>query len=171
MKKTLIVNGSPRENGHCAKVIKYMEKHLETTVINCFDNILHCTGCDVCQNGKCILNDKMQQFYTLIENADNIIFVSPLYFSMLTGGLLTFASRWQYFYHNPCKKQKKGAVILLGGGSTRDTAKAYSTADIIMRYANIKEPLHLDFIGTDGKDPLDEQAFTKQLDKIIDFMQ
>ena len=109
----------------------------------------------------------MKDYYPLIEKAENIIFVSPLYFSMLTGGMLTFASRFQYFYHNPVKKDKNGAVILLGGGSTKDTSKAYSTAKIIMRYIGINSPECLDFIGTDTKKPLENSGFKEKLDEII----
>lgn len=166
--KTLIINGSPRTDGHCAAVTDYIKKNIPCDVINCCrEDIAHCTGCDACTDGSCVINDKMQEIYAKIKAADNIIFVSPLYFSMLTGALLTFASRFQYFYHNPIRNAKHGAVILLGGGSTRDTSKAFSTAKIIMRYIGIESPAEAAFIGTDSCSPLDDRDFTAQIDNII----
>ena len=167
--QTLIINGSPRENGNCAQVINYLKQNIggEISVCSCCaENIAHCTGCDRCKGGECIIKDDMQAYYRKIREPYNIIIVSPLYFSMLTGGLLTFASRWQYFYHNPVKGEKKGAVILLGGGSTKDITKAYSTAKIIMRYAAIKDPDCASFVGTDRENPLEDAEFTEKLNKL-----
>ena len=167
--QTLIINGSPRENGNCAQVINYLKQNIggEISVCSCCaENIAHCTGCDACKSGSCAIDDDMRQYYEKIRRADNIIFVSPLYFSMLTGGLLTFASRWQFFYHNPIKTSKRGAVILLGGGSTKDTSKAFSTAKIILRYAGIKDPDCAAFVGTDREAPLEDAEFTEKLNKL-----
>ena len=166
--KTLIINGSPRKDGHCADVIKYIADRLDCDIINCcFENIAHCTGCDACKTGACVINDDMQPLYEKIKAADNIFFVSPLYFSMLTGALLTFASRWQYFYHHPIQGEKQGAVIVLGGGSTKDTSKALSTAKIILRYAGIKDPYTAKFVGTDTALPLEDKKFTSAVDYIL----
>ncbi len=166
--KTLIINGSPRPDGHCAAVLDYIKKNIDCDVINCcFENIAHCTGCDGCADGCCVIDDKMRQFYKQIEAADNIIFISPLYFSMLTGALLTFASRFQYFYHNPVRGKKHGAVILIGGGSTKDTSKAFSTAKIIMRYTGIQDPEEIAFVGTDISAPLDDKDFKNDIDSVI----
>lgn len=40
----------------------------------------------------------MVLFYDDILNADNILIASPLYYSMLTGAVLNFVSRFQYFF-------------------------------------------------------------------------
>ena len=169
--KTLILNGSPRSDGNCAAVISYLKRNIcgEISVCACCaENISHCTGCDRCKGGECVIKDDMQVYYRKIREADNIIIVSPLYFSMLTGGLLTFASRWQYFYHNPVKGEKKGAVILLGGGSTKDTSKAFSTAKIILHYAGIKDPICAAFVNTDREKPLENKGFVKELEKLTE---
>ncbi|MBQ9518782.1 MAG: flavodoxin family protein [Firmicutes bacterium] len=166
--KTLVINGSPRKDGHCAAVTEYIKKYTVCEVINCcFEDIAHCTGCDACKNGKCVINDKMSDIYEKIKSADRIIFVSPLYFSMLTGALLTLASRFQYFYHHPVKNTKRGAVILLGGGSTKDTKKAFSTAKIILRYVGVNNPEEAAFVGTDIKKPLEDAAFKNKIDGMI----
>ncbi len=165
MGKTLIVNGSPRENGYCAKVCQYIADKTGGEIIDC--EVGHCTGCDACRDGNCIIDDKMQTYYDLIKKADNIILVSPLYFSMLTGKMLTFASRWQYFYHNPIKSEKHGTVILLGGGSTKDTSKAFSTAKIILKYAGIQTPETIAFVGTDAKDPMRDEGFLQCVNNVV----
>ena len=65
----------------------------------------------------------MQDIYKYIQVCENILIVSPLYFSELAGKLLDVGSRPQTYFcdrffrnEEPVVKSKKGAVILVGGG-------------------------------------------------------
>ena len=78
--KTLIFNGSPRNNGGTATLIKELEKSLagDVNVISSYKaNISPCIDCS--------LDDEMQKVYRLIDEADNIIIASPIYLGELTG--------------------------------------------------------------------------------------
>lgn len=144
--KTLILNGSPRLRGDTASLINLVTAHLhgEYKIVNAyFCNISACVDCRFCwENSGCTIQDEMQQVYSYIEECDNIIIASPIYFSELTGKLLDVASRLQMYYcakhfrnEAMTRKVKKGAVILAGGGDG-DAAKAYDTACTILHHMN-----------------------------------
>lgn len=87
----------------------------------------------------------MQEIYRLFNEVDNVIIASPLYFSNLTGKLLCFASRLQFFYVSKrirkdttfSLKKKNGAIVLTGGGD-RITEPAITTANYILGQLNAK---------------------------------
>jgi multimeric flavodoxin WrbA len=70
---------------------------------------------------KCITEDEMQDTYKMIDEADNIVIASPIYFGNLTGSLLNWASRLQLFWVSRyirkveplSSKNRKGVVILV----------------------------------------------------------
>lgn len=145
--KTLIINGSPRKNGVSTaivnEIIKYIEGDIEI-VDTYYDNISPCIYCRYCwDNYGCLINDKMQDVYKLINEVDNVVIASPLYFSQLTGKLLSFASRFQCLYVSRCMrkdpefrlKRKKGIVIITGGGDGNPES-ALKSANTIFRQIN-----------------------------------
>lgn len=152
--KTLVLNGSPRKNGDTASLIRKVTEKItgEYRIINAYScNISPCIDCRYCrEHPGCAIEDEMQEVYEYIRECDNILIASPVYFSELTGKLLDLGSRLQTYYcsvafrkEKPIPKEKKGAVILVGGGDGR-MDKAYSTACILLRHMNcrtIHEPV------------------------------
>ncbi|NEU04858.1 flavodoxin family protein [Clostridium senegalense] len=147
--KTLIFNGSPRKNGDTMALVNELINNLkgEYKIINAYKcNIKPCIDCRYCwENDGCCLNDEMQEVYNYIQECDNILIASPLYFSELTGQLLAVTSRLQtYFcarlFRNKMliKNEKKGGVILVGGGDG-NTGNAYKTACTILHHMNSRE--------------------------------
>lgn len=123
--KTLIINGSPRENGDTAFLLSKLREHINHEVIEIrayYDNISPCIDCRACQKKKgCVINDKMQLVYE--DDFDNVVIASPLYMSNLTPPLMGIASRLQAYYcakrflkDEFTLKKKKSALILVGGG-------------------------------------------------------
>lgn len=144
--KTLIFNGSPRKNGDTVSLLRYLSERLpgEIKTITAYDgSIGPCIDCRYCwKNSGCAVKDRMQEVYRDIEDCDNIVIASPVYFSELTGPLLSVASRLQTYYcalafrkEIPIKNKKKGAVILVGGGDGR-MDRAYKTAAIMLHHMN-----------------------------------
>lgn len=145
--KTLIINGSPRKNGDTMALVNEMIKYLdgEIKIIQTyFDNISSCIDCRFCwSNGKCVIKDEMQDIYQLFDEVDNVILASPLYFSELTGKLLSFASRFQYFYvmryirkELNFKLKKKNSILIITGGGDGSPNPAISRANIIFKQIN-----------------------------------
>ena len=146
--KTLIFNGSPRKNGDTVSLIQVVTKNLEGDyrIVNAYEcNIKPCVDCRYCVNHNgCCIDDEMQEIYDYIQVCDNILVASPIYITQLTGPLLSVASRLQpyfcakFFRHErPIKKEKKGGVILVGGGDGQ-LDSAHQVAGFLLRKMNAK---------------------------------
>lgn len=147
--KTLIFNGSPREKGDTVSLINRMTEHIQGDykIVNAYEaDISPCTDCRYCwENVGCAIQDEMQIIYQYIQECDNILIASPIYFSELTGKLLDVGSRLQtyfcarFFRNEDCiSKEKRGAVVLVGGGDG-NMEKAYDTACTLLRHMNCTE--------------------------------
>lgn len=146
MKKTLIFNGSPRVKGDTVSLIDAIVKELdgEYKIFNAYrSSVAPCIDCRFChEKSGCAINDGMQEIYGYIQECDNIIIASPLYFSELTGRFLDVASRLQTYFcarhfrnEEPVQKPKKGGVLLVGGGDG-DVSRAYDTACTVLHQMN-----------------------------------
>ncbi|MGL5956182.1 MAG: flavodoxin family protein [Brevinema sp.] len=130
MKKTLIFFGAARIKGHTKRLLDIFCEHLEGDVeildayrIQYSDKaIAPCTDCRYCWRTRaCSIKDSMTDIYQKIDDADNIIFASPMYFHSVTGPLKTIIDRLQVFWASHVRKDKpehplkKGGIIMVGG--------------------------------------------------------
>lgn len=123
--KTLIFFGSPRQKGHTKQMMDLLIENLdgEVEVIDAYqDPVSPCIDCRYCWHKKgCSIKDGMQDIYGKIEESDNIIIASPIYFHTVTGPLKTMIDRLQIYWASHVRKDKpekplrKGAYILVGG--------------------------------------------------------
>ena len=147
--KTLIINGSPRKNGDTEILVKEFAKYLcgEVTVISHKDEIAPCSDCRHCQsNTGCSVQDRMQNIYPLLQECDNIVLASPIWFSSLSGPLLNMCSRIQtfcasgYFRNESLQiKQKSGVLILVGAEKGTEIIPTQN-ALTIMKFMNVHRP-------------------------------
>ena len=86
VKKIIILNGAARKSGNTAKLIKAFTDGANAagnTVREFYlvdMNIHGCTGCERCGNTKrCVQLDDMQEIYEAFEQADAVVFASPVY--------------------------------------------------------------------------------------------
>lgn len=145
--KTLILNGSPRKKGDTVSLINEMVSRLEGEVYHFsayYDKISPCVDCRYCwENNGCSIDDDMQDIYRLLDEVDNVVIASPIYFSELTGTLLGMLSRLQIYYAARVisgdkdfkLKRKKGVLVLVGGGDG-SYEPALKTAKVIFRQMN-----------------------------------
>ena len=147
--KTLIFNGSPRKNGDTASLLKYFLEQLpgEYKIVEAYRSIISpCVDCRYCwKKSGCAIKDGMQEIYEYLKTCDNVLIASPVYFSELTGPMLSVGSRLQtYFCGRRFRKEdlglaeKKGAVVLVGGGDGKPD-KAYETAKTLLKNMNCKD--------------------------------
>ena len=102
MAKILVITSSWRKNSNSACLAAHTvnaakkNKHEVTTADISQLNIGPCRACMACQknkSGRCIFKDDMYQFYPLLEEADVLVFVSPVYWFNLCGQIKQFIDR------------------------------------------------------------------------------
>ena len=140
--KTLILNGSPRKDGDTAALLGAFCRTLEGEAVSIDvygrDDVAACTDCRYCWTRRgCAIKDGMREIYRLVEQADNIVLASPVYFSELTGPLLSLCSRFQTYYaarvmrkESPFSGRKNGVLLLAAGGDGKTERAAYTATAI-----------------------------------------
>ena len=117
--KILVLQGSARLAGNTARVVKHFENGAtsaghEVQVFNVATmKIAGCTGCECCNeksDGVCVIADDMKKVYKALEDAEVIVFASPVYYWGFTGALQSTISRFYSIDRPP--KAKKYAMIL-----------------------------------------------------------
>lgn len=178
---TLILNGSPHKNGDTAALIAALREGLlgEVTQIDCYhSNISPCTDCRWCtKNPGCVIPDAMQDVYPVLEDCDNIVIASPVYFSLPTAPLLGVCSRIQtyfcasFFRNTPVPiKPKRGGILLVGGGSG-STDPAEATARRLLKYMKARQvgPI-VASLATDQTPACNDLAALKAARTLADFL-
>lgn len=182
--KTLIIIGSPRNNGSTSSIVHKLVELLsgETEIINTYScGVQPCTDCRYCwTHNTCSIKDSMQVIYKKINEADNIIVASPIYFAELTGSLLSWASRLQFFwtsrnFRNEEMLQPKdrfGAVILVDGGEgIYENALAMGKRLLKVMGAEYKAFIY--YSGTDKakpQNPLEDSATVEKINKLAELL-
>ena len=156
---TLILNGSPRPRGDTNALVQAFCREING-VVEQIDgyrvDLSPCVDCRRCaEGGGCVIEDGMGEIYEKVRRAQVVVLASPLYFSTLTGPLLSLCSRFQSLYmarrsgKTSSMGDKAGLVLLTGGGSTKDPSGAFRTARIILREMGAGEIRQVASIGTD----------------------
>ncbi len=138
MAKVLLLNGSPHVGGCTATALDEMvkifdEEGIETEIIQVGSQVIKgCIGCGYCEkNGKCVVDDLVNQVAPKFEQADGLVVGSPVYYASPNGTILAFMDR--LFYSTSFSKQfKVGASVVSArrGGCT-------ATFDALNKYFTI----------------------------------
>ena len=138
MAKVLLLNGSPRAHGCTAAALDEMIRIFETEGIE--TELIHvgnqairgCVACGFCKkNGRCVVNDLVNETAPKLEAADGLVIGSPVYYGSPNGTLLSFLDR--LFYSTPFSKHMKvGAAVVScrRGGNT-------ASFDVLNKYFTI----------------------------------
>ena len=140
--KVLIVNGSPNKQGCTARAIKEVcdtlaECGVESEVFNIGNEpIKGCQGCRVCGKlGKCVFEDKVNEFANMAKTAAGFIFASPVYYAAANGSLIAFMDR--LFYSDKCGKVNNFAFKPAAAIASARRAGTTPTLDQLNRYFTI----------------------------------
>ncbi len=135
MKKVLIVSSSPRKGGNSETLArKFAEGAIsagnEVKVIAVRDvKLQFCTGCLYCQShDRCVLGDGMNELYSEFENADVLVFATPVYYYSVSGQLKTFLDRLNPLY--PRENKFKEVYLLATAAEDDEAAMNGSVSDI-----------------------------------------
>ena len=103
----VVINGSPRLNGKCARIIRMLKMSIEQSCpeVNLVEyevgrmDISGCNGCEFCKaNEECIIEDDMTQFIDDLNTAERVFLVSPIYFAGAPSQLKAVLDRLQPFF-------------------------------------------------------------------------
>ncbi len=118
--KVLLICGSPRNGNTQAMLEKVKEgakeagAETELVLLRKLD-IRHCTGCKMCETGKCPIQDDMQRLYPKLLDADAVVFGSPTFYDNVTGIFKDFIDRTNIFYDKKKWEGKPYAIVTVGG--------------------------------------------------------
>ena len=178
--KTFVLNGSPRKEGETVSLINRITSKItgDYRIVDAYRcDISACLDCRYCwKNNGCAISDEMQEIYQYIQECDNVVIASPLYFSELTVKLLDVVSRLKTYFcarffrsEEPIVKSKKGAVLLVGGGDGH-VDSAYDTACTLLHHMNCYNIHRVVYShNTNERPALEDENVLAGIDSIIDF--
>ena len=152
-KKIIILNGAARKNGNTAKLVEAFEDgaiSVGNQVKNFYLDGMEIHSCKGClkagrdSKSPCSQKDDMGQIYAEFEDADVIVFASPLYFWTITGILKTAADR--LYAELEClgygQFPKKSVLLMTAdGGDYSQAVTWYRTYERNLRWKNLGEVL------------------------------
>ncbi|MBP5313950.1 MAG: flavodoxin family protein [Eggerthellaceae bacterium] len=138
----LIIVGSPRTEGRSASLANelfeaciedYPDDGVSLAPVSTLD-IAGCNGCNSCKelvegwlnkpseeaSNRCVIEDDMEQIYELIDSADEIVVVSPVYFGGAPAQLTCLLNRFQPYYYAKKYKGDKRPLTLHVIGEGKD---------------------------------------------------
>ncbi len=143
--KVLLLNGSPHKNGCTYTALEEISKTLqeegiESEIFQLGNDIISgCRGCNACAKlGKCVIEDKVNEFVNKAEDFDGFIFGSAVHYAGATGSITSFldraffsaarAGKIEIFLHKP------GAAI-----ASARRAGTTATLDQLSKYFTITQ--------------------------------
>lgn len=133
--KTLIFMASPNKKGNTQAMMEAFLKGLkgEVHIINSYNvNVKPCIDCKYCYTHKaeCSIKDDMTTIYKIIDESDNIIVFSPMYFASYPGTFKNIIDRTQVYWSKKyilkieeSNKNKKGLLFLNAGSEWNEMFK------------------------------------------------
>ncbi len=133
----LLLNGSPRKDGNTTIALREMETVFaengvttETVQVGAMD-IRGCLSCGYCfKNGRCAIEDAVNELAPKFEAADGLVVASPVYYASANGTLVALLDRL-FYSTNFDKTMKVGASVAVarrgGCSATFDQLNKYFT--------------------------------------------
>jgi len=123
--KVILVNGSPKKEGCTFTALSeikntLIEEGIEAEIYHIGKDIVGCRACGACSKlGKCVIDDKVNEFVEIARNADGFIFGSPVHYAAAGGNITSFMDR-AFFSGKGAFAFKPAAAIVSArrGGTT-----------------------------------------------------
>lgn len=120
--KIIAINTSPSKNGNCGILIDEaikgaQENGNDVTKYDLSDlNINCCKACNACAAQPCIQDDDAKKIIEEMENADAVIFATPIWFGFMSSLAKIFTDRfYQVFLNEERSFSGKAAFIFTSG--------------------------------------------------------
>lgn len=119
-------------------------------------DIGHCTGCGSCKDfGECIIDDEMKIIYEAFEEADLVLFITPIHFSGISSVLKTVIDRFQTEWFAPGQGPRYMAAMMSGGDVSPEFRGAMYVFKALAITTGSEWIGDLRIIDTDRKKPSD----------------
>lgn len=131
MKNILVLTGSPRRGGNSDTLADAFIKgaldkgHTVNKFETAFKHIQGCTSCNSCWSSQtaCVFRDGFTELEALLEEADLIVFATPLYWFSMSAQLKAAIDRFYAYMRDKCRKPLKiKESLLLTCGGDKDMA-------------------------------------------------
>ncbi|MBQ7764206.1 flavodoxin family protein [bacterium] len=142
--KVLLFNGSPHAEGCTYTALKEIAKTLKEEGIESLiyhvgnDPVASCKACGACTKlGKCVINDKVNEFVELAKDYDGYIIGSPVHYASSSGATVAFLDRAFFSASRSGQKifpHKPGAAI-----ASARRAGTTATLDQLNKYFTINQ--------------------------------
>ena len=142
--KVLLFNGSPNKEGCTYTALKEIADTLKEENIDSLiyhvgkEPITSCMACGACTKlGKCVVNDKVNEFVELAQDFDGYVIGSPVHYASSSGATVAFLDRAFYSASRSGKKifAHKPATAIASARRAGTTA----TLDQLNKYFTINQ--------------------------------
>ena len=156
--KITILNGSPRKENTAAMVDAFAEgakaagHEVEILHVGRM-KIAGCLGCEYCHTkgeGKCVQRDDMDKVIPAYQDADMVVYASPIYYFDMTAQLSAAIQRI-YSIGKPPKAKK--AALLVSSGAKGSEAGAVATYKAMVGYMGMEDAGICALAGDENKAP------------------
>ena len=154
--KITILNGSPRKENTAAMVDAFAEgakaagHQVEVLQVGRM-KIAGCLGCEYCHGkgeGKCVQKDDMEKVIPSYQDADMVVYASPIYYFGMTAQISAAIQR-VYCIGKPPKAAK--AALLLSSGVAGSTGGAIATYKGMISFMGLEDVGVCELSGDENK--------------------
>ena len=138
--KVLLINGSPRKDGNCARLLTEAQKVFENEGVEVvrYDvgakDIRGCMACGGCATkGECVLGGDIPALSKELASSDGMIVASPVYYASPNGSVLSLLDRL-FMSANCDLRMKVGASFAVAR-----RAGTVATFDVLNKYYTINQ--------------------------------
>lgn len=118
--KILALNGSPRKNGNTEILINEFKRgadhnNHQTEIVRLYPlDIKPCVDCRNCKKEiyRCTIKDDMREYYNKIDQADILLFGTPIYWYGPTAKMKLLIDRLRPYISNKKLKGKKAILVI-----------------------------------------------------------
>lgn len=158
MTRSVIVNASPLAGSRSVSIAKRLNDQLlscqneASTLLEVgISPVAPCIACDGCkQTHTCIINDKMQNYYEVLDTAETLIIVTPVYFAGPPAQLKAFFDRLQPYYYgrkHPQDKRNAYLFVVREGGDPHGFDSLVTIAQSALAVAGFRVVQVFDYLG------------------------
>jgi len=138
--KVLLINGSPRKDGNCARLLKEAIRVFEEAGVECVlyeigaKDVRGCIACGACaEKGECALGGDLPLLSKKLAEADGMIVASPVYYASPNGSVISLLDRL-FMSANCDLRMKVGASFAVAR-----RAGTVASFDVLNKYYTINQ--------------------------------